>query len=752
MTAHALASAGPDAIIAFATEGLPERLRVQLTEGWSGDDPLAAADWALRRISLEEPQWDGVAARCLLLDLYRHIQAQRSLQHPGYGRYAEQVRAWVEAGIYDPRLLDHYTSEDLASAESWIAPERDREWTYAGLKLLIDRYTVRDRSGNPVELPQEVFLGVALTLAMAEPKESRLAWAHTFYDTLSRRDVTLATPTLANARRPQGQLSSCFVDTLEDSLDGIYEGLTTFARVSKAGGGMGVYLGKIRSTGAPIANIPGIAKGIMSWARLFNDTAVAVDQLGQRRGAVTLWLDVWHPDVQEFLEARTPQGDERRKARDIFPGLAIPDAFMEAVESDSSWSLFDPYLVERHLGFRLEDAYGDEWRARYQAALACEALPRITVSAKALWRQILQAIYRSGTPFLLFRDTVNRENPNSHAGMIYSSNLCTEILQNQSPSRVEPPVRTPAGHIVQTVLPGDMVVCNLGSVHLGHVRAPADIDRVVPILVRMLDNVISLNHLPVPEAAQTNERYRAIGLGVHGYHQYLVDRNIRWESEEHLAEADALFERIAYRAIEASCRLARERGAYPLFPGSQWHTGEYFRRRGYTSPAWEKLAQDVARDGLRNGYLLAIAPTGSTSILADATPGIDPVFDHLYREDKQDYVVWRLAPGVSTARQEAFETAHAIDQAWSIRAAARRQRHIDQSQSLTLYRTDAMDAATLSQWYLLAWKLGIKTVYYFRNRHRDPAAVSNGAPALDWLGPQADEHPGLAVRCAGCEL
>lgn len=746
--------------LAFATADLPVdpvALEAQAAIGWHqgmGVDTIQRSliEAALQQVTPETPSWDAVAARLLLYDIYNQARVTRNLQEMGYGSYPALMRQLVAEDQYDRSLLTAYAPEDLDQAGAWIAPERDRIFSYAGLQLLRDRYLVRTRAGAVAELPQEVFLGIALALAQAERPTERLRWAHEFYEVLSRLDVTMATPTFANARRPQGQLSSCFVDTVPDSLEGIYHSLTTFARVSKSGGGMGSYLGKIRATGAPIRGVSGIAKGVMPWARLYNDTAVAVDQLGQRRGAVTLWLDVWHPDVRDFLEVRTPQGDERRKARDIFPGLAIPDAFMEAVATDSPWYLFDPAAVQACLGFRLEDSYDIEWRQRFADCIACEALPRVTVSAKELWRQILQAIYRSGTPFVLFRDTVNRLNPNAHSGRIYSSNLCTEILQNQSASEPSSPISNADGAVVQTVMPGDLVVCNLASVHLGHVASPSDIDRLVPIVVRMLDDVITINHLPVPQATKTNEAYRAIGLGVHGYQQYLVARDIPWESNAHVAEANALFERIAYQAIAASADLARERGSYAHFIGSAWHNGSYFRDRGYTSTAWQKLADRVAQNGLRNGYLLAIAPTGSTSILADATPGIDPVFEHLWREDKQDYAVWRMAPGLTADTRAQYATAHQVDQAWSIRAAAARQRHLDQGQSLNLYRTPSMDAATLSEWYQMAWRLGIKTVYYFRNFQPGSSPTrSDTIPKLsaELVLPTATSQ---MPHCLGCEL
>lgn len=748
------------AAILFAAQGLPvDPADVEAEVGTHrlGEVSFAEATdslihSALRRLTPEAPHWDSFAARLFLYGLYEEARATRGLPKPGYHDYPGLVKLLVEQGQYDGALLDVYGEQGLAEAASWIDSSRDLLFSYAGLRLFAERYLVRTSDGRVAELPQEAFLGVALTLARAEPPSQRLLWARRFYDALSSLDITLATPLLRNARRPGGQLSSCFVVVVPDSLEGIYHSLTTFARVSKHGGGMGVYLGKIRSTGAPIRGVPGVAKGVLPWARLFNDTAVAVDQLGQRAGAVTLWLDIWHPDVLEFLELRTPQGDERRKARDVFTGLCVPDAFMEAVEADQTWFLFDPYQVQKHMGFRLEDSWGQEWRRRYAACVANSELPRREIGARELWRLVLRAIYRSGMPFLFFRDRANQLNPNGHAGMVYCSNLCTEIIQNQSPCEPQPP-KEEGGEVVQRIAPGTVTVCNLASINLGHVRSPSDIDRLVPLAVRMLDDSIEINSLPVPEAAQTNRNYRAIGVGVHGYHQYLLARGIAWESELHLKEADALFERIAHRAIEASCALAKERGPYPLFSGSDWQTGAYFSKRGYSGPAWQRLAAEVSAYGIRNGYLLAVAPTSSTSIIADTTPGIDPVYEKIWREDKRGYSVWRIAPGTRGIDAARIETAHAVDQLWSIRAAATRQRHIDQSQSLNLYRTPNMDAKLLSKWYFEAWRLGLKTVYYFRSFRPDEPGQQQGAAAKTQPVPLlvVPQKEGPAM-CFGCEL
>lgn len=677
---------------------------------------------AAGKITETAPGWDQVAERLLLYDVYNQARVTRGLADIGYGDYPGLVRRLVTAGRYDAALLEAYSPEDLERAGAALVPERDYLFSYPGLQHLVDRYLVRDNDGRICELPQEAFMGIALELALAEQSESRMQWALKFYGVLSRLDLTMATPTFANARKPNAQLSSCFIDTVPDSLDGIYNSLKAFAQVSKRGGGMGVYLGKIRASKSSIGGVPGVAKGVTPWARLFNDTAIAVDQLGQRAGAVSLWLDIWHKDILAFLELKTNQGDIRAKAPDIYPGVCIPDAFYRAVEEDASWSLFDPYEVEAVMGFRLEDAWGEEWEARYRACVEEPRLSRDTVPALDLMAQIMRTAVETGTPFLFHRDSVNRLNPNAHAGMIYCSNLCTEIAQNMSPSVESETAAFADGTIHTVVSGGDFVVCNLASLHLGHIQTPEQLEEIVPVAVRMLDNVITINHLPLPQASATNSAYRAIGLGVHGYHQYLVNHGIEWESEAHLEAADALFETIAYHAIAASNQLARERGSYPRFAGSAWSTGEYFSARGYESSRWRELKEQVAREGMRNGYLLAIAPTGSTSILANATASVDPIFQRIFTEEKKGLVVRRIAPGLTPETASRFKEAHYINQQWSLLAAGRRQRHLDQSQSLNLYATPDLDARRLLEWYLLAWKSGVKTVYYFRDYEFDDMA------------------------------
>lgn len=706
-------------VIEQACEGLPvDPLELELDSQIHFVDGMTTShiqDILIRvaneKTSMEQPAWTYVAARLLLHDLYQDMGRHRPRY---YQDFADLVAALTREGYYDPAVLEGYTPAELEYLGSQIRPERDLLFTYAGLKHLSDRYGIRDAKGVLRELPQEIFMGVSAYLALAELPTVRVQWALKFYEVLSQLFITLATPTLAQARRPQGQLSSCFIDTPGDSIAGIFDGLTTFAHISQNGGGMGVYLGHLRALGSTIRKVPGVGSGVIPWVRLYNDTAVSVNQLGQRAGAVSLWLDVWHRDILDFLDLKTNNGDDRRKAHDVFPGVCIPDRFYEAVETDGPWYLFDPHEIEQTMGWRLEDAWGEEWNRRYDACLANPQLSRTEIPALELMTLMLKSLYETGGPFIFHRDTVNRLNPNKHAGMIYSSNLCTEITQNQSTTE-RTTYALEGDELVQRSDPGDLVVCNLSSINLGRTNTRELLGEVIPIQVRLLDNVITLNHLPVPQATRTNQRYRAIGIGISGYHQHLVQKGIPWESEEHLEYMDALFEHINYTAIRASAGLAQERGAYPLFAGSDWQTGEYFRVRGYTSAAWQALAADIRDGGIRHGYLMAIAPTGSTSVIAGSTAGIDPIFRPVFTEEKKGFIIRQIAPDLTADNLHLYQEAHHIDQMWSLRAAAVRQRHLDQSQSLNLYATPDLDADQFLQLYYQAWRLGIKTVYYFRN-------------------------------------
>ena len=675
---------------------------------------------AVELTTVEAPKWEFIAAR-LLNHTFSKRNASRWTERGVKGLY-EKLRYLTDKGLYGDYILARYSRDEIDAAAGFLCPERDTLFTYSGLDLLLKRYVIQSRSREPLETPQEMFLGIALHLAMNEASD-RMGWVRRFYDMLSRMEVTMATPTMSNARKPHHQLSSCFIDTVPDSLDGIYRSVDNFAKVSKFGGGMGLYFGKVRATGSAIRGFQGAAGGVIRRIRLVNDTAVAVDQLGMRQGAVAVYLDAWHKDLPEFLQLRTNNGDDRMKAHDVFPAVCYPDLFWKLAKKnlDAPWHLMCPHDILTVKGYALEDYWGEEWEKRY---LDCVSDPRIekrTVTVKDIVRLVLHSAVETGTPFAFNRDAVNRMNPNGHAGMIYCSNLCTEIAQNMAPiEHISTSVQTENGDtvVVTATRPGEFVVCNLASLSLGNlpVEDEAYMECTVETAIRALDNVIDLNFYPLEYARLTNHKYRSIGLGVSGYHHMLAKRGIRWESEEHLAFADTVFERINYAAIRADTALAREKGSYALFEGSDWQTGAYFEKRGYASDKWRELAETVAAQGMRNAYLLAVAPTSSTSILSGTSAGIDPVMRRFFLEEKKGSILPRVAPELSLDTWWYYKAAHLIDQSWSVRAAGVRQRHIDQAQSMNLYITNDYTMRQVLALYLDAWHSGVKTIYYIRSK------------------------------------
>ena len=675
---------------------------------------------AVEMTTQEAPNWEFIAARLLSYKLNRSIAAFE--ESVGVHSFYDKLRYLTDERLYGEYILASYSPEEIAQAATFIKEERNDLLNYSGLDLLMKRYLIRTYNNKPIESIQEMYLGIALHLAINE-KEDRMLWVQKFYDILSKLEVTMATPTLSNARKPFHQLSSCFIDTVPDSLEGIYRSLDNFAQVSKFGGGMGMYFGKVRAAGGKIRGFKGAAGGVIRWMKLVNDTAVAVDQLGMRQGAVAVYLDVWHKDLPEFLQLRTNNGDDRMKAHDIFPAVCYPDLFWKMAQEDINqpWHLFCPNEILSIKGYCLEDYYGEEWEKRYIDCVNDARLTRRTLSVKDIVRLVLRSAVETGTPFTFNRDHVNRANPNGHKGMIYCSNLCTEIAQNMSEiESVSTEVKTDDGDtvVVRASKPGDFVVCNLASLSLGHLSLEneSELTDVVRTVVRALDNVIDINFYPLPYAKITNQRYRSLGLGVSGYHHALAVRGIKWESQEHLDFVDKVFETINRAAVEASSDIAKQKGSYKYFEGSDWQTGEYFIKRGYTSPEWNALAAKVKEQGMRNAYLLAIAPTSSTSIIAGTTAGTDPVMQRFFLEEKKGAMLPRVAPELSDRTFWVYKSAYNIDQQWTVRAAGVRQRHIDQAQSQNLYITNDFSMRQLLELYLLAWRSGVKTIYYVRSK------------------------------------
>ncbi|MFP5527056.1 ribonucleoside-diphosphate reductase subunit alpha [Peptococcus simiae] len=676
---------------------------------------------AVELATSEAPRWEFIAARIYFIDFDRQL-VQR-MKGFGVDSFYEKLEYLTDQGLYGSYILQQYSREEIEKAYSFIDNSRNKYINYSGLDLLIKRYVIRTHSGDPVESVQEMFLGIALHLAMNEAPAVRLDWVRRFYDMLSQLQVTMATPTMANARKPHHQLSSCFIDTVPDSLDGIYRSIDNFAKVSKFGGGMGLYFGKVRARGSSIRGFEGAAGGVIRWIRLANDTAVAVDQLGVRQGAVAVYLDVWHKDLPEFLGLRTNNGDDRLKAHDVFPAVCYPDYFWQQARDniEGDWYLMCPHEIQSVKGYALEDCYGDEWREKYLDCVADHRISKRVLPIKEIIRLIIKSSVETGTPFAFNRDTVNAANPNKHKGMIYCSNLCTEIAQNMSAiSLQDQRIETIDGEdvVVTVTRPGEFVVCNLASLSLGHINVDDDaaLQTVTESAVRALDNIIDLNFFPLPYAKLNNRKYRPVGLGVSGYHHMLAKHQIAWESDAHLSFVDDVFERINYAAVAASAKIAEEKGAYSYFEGSDWQTGDYFSQRGYTSDRWQALAAKVAQTGMRNGYLMAIAPTSSTSIIAATSPGVDPIMNRFFLEEKKDGLMPRVAPELSDATFWFYKSAHLLDQTYSVKASGIRQRHIDQAQSMNLYITNDYTFRKVLNLYILAWECGVKTIYYIRSK------------------------------------
>jgi len=696
--------------------------------------------YSLNQISMEDPNWTFLAANLYLNDLYNKAAKHRGYNHAEkYGNFYSLLTYLTKMGIYSKDLLKDYTKEEIETLGSEIDAERDYLFNYIGLFLLADRYLAKDYDGNVYELPQERFMIIAMTLMKNEPRDKRISYVKEAYWALSNLYMTVATPTLSNAGKSFGQLSSCFIDTVDDSLDGIYLNNWDIARLSKDGGGIGIYLGKLRALGSDIKKFKGNSSGVVPWIRLINDTAVSVDQLGQRQGAIAVYLDVFHKDMMNgFLDLKTNNGDERRKAHDIFTGVSIPDLFMKKLEemdengrSIGEWHTFCPHQVKQIMGWKdengtplgLEDFYDelDEkfFTEKYEEAVRHPLLPRKTYRAMDIMARIMISQLETGTPYMFYRDEVNRQNPNKHLcgtgrTSIFCSNLCTEIAQNMSATTIVKEYKDEDGNIVIVRKPGDFVVCNLSSINLP--RSLHVLKRLITIQVRMLDNAIDMNTISVGQAEATNKKYRAVGLGTFGWHHLLALEGIFWESEEAVSFADQLYEKIAYYTIQSSMQLAKEKGFYSKFSGSEWQTGRYFERKGYKSERWNQLKEDVSKYGVRNGWMMAIAPNSSTAKIGGSTDGIDPIYAVEYAEEKKNFKFKVTAPDLDHNTYNYYRRSrHVLDQIWSIRQNAARQRHIDQSISFNLYVSHDIKAKELLNLHIEAWKQGLKTTYYVRS-------------------------------------
>lgn len=705
---------------------------------------------AVDKIDIDTPNWTYVASRLFLYDLYHKVSGFTGYKH---------LRDYFQKGMNEGKILKGFSNKfDLDLLNDYIKPDRDLQFNYLGIKTLYDRYLLKDRDNKPIELPQQMFMAIAMFLAQNEEDCNKKAME--FYDVLSKFEVMVATPTLSNARTPRHQLSSCYVGSMPDNIEGIFDSYKEMALLSKYGGGIGYDVSKIRGLGSYIDNHKNAAGGVIPFLKIANDVAVAIDQLGTRKGAIATYLEVWHIDIVNFIDLRKNSGEERRRTHDLFPALWICDLFMKRVQNNELWTLFDPYDASD-----LTELYGKEFEDKYIEFEQRDDLQKETINAKDLWKKILTNYFESGLPFLCFKDTANKTNPNAHSGIIRSSNLCTEIFQNTSPSHYKVKVEFENGDmklfeendIVKldsglekkanklTSLDsinskrifttqregsgGESAVCNLASINLSKINTKQDIERVVPIAIRMLDNVIDLNFYPTRKVKVTNIKNRAIGLGVMGEAEMLAREQIVWGSEKHLYKIDRIMELISFNAINASSDIAKEKGVYPDFKGSNWSKGIFpidlannealklIDRDLFDKCDWDNLRQKVLTQGIRNGYLMAIAPTSSISILVGTTQTIEPIYKKKWLEENLSGMIPNVVPNLNVDTYNYYVSAYSLDQRDIIKVASIRQKWIDQGQSVNIFmEIDKASGKYLNEIYMLAWKLGLKSTYYLRSQ------------------------------------
>lgn len=676
-------------------------------------------------VSVENISWQNVAARLLLGSLYKKATKNRSISMADIyspESFAALVADYTERGFYYKDFSKFYTKKEILEAGKFLVRSRDEDYEYTTVLSLAKRYLLNP-NGVIKELPQEMYLSIALFLAIPEKKETRLLFAKKIYDACSTQKISLPTPTLINARTNYHQLSSCFKINVDDDLRGIYHAVENMAQISKFGGGVGVYLGNIRSRGSAIRGIGGVSGGVNPWVKVVNDTAVAVNQLGARLGAISVTLDIWHRDIHDFLDLQTETGDIRSKAFDIFPAVSVPDIFMRRLEANGEWTLFDPHEVEVHYHKALQDHFGAEFDAFYEKLEGDDRLTmKRTVKAKELFKQFLKAVVETGMPYVFFRDTVNRLNPNKHEGNVYSTQLCTEICQNTSASKfVSETIED--GTIVIRYEPGDLVVCNLASINVAKVNTKEEIGQVFPVVMRILDNVITLNYYPIKESERTALRYRSVGLGYLGLAEYLAVNKLSYESKEARAAVEKLFEQYAFHTYRASVDLAKERGSYALYQGSEYDKGvllgrkkEWFVKHTENGKAWETLFADMKKHGVRFAYHTAPAPNTSTAGVVGTTAALLPIYKRYFVETNLSAPTVRVAPKLSKENFWYYKEYIHMDMNDVIEMIATIYPWVDQSISFEWMIDPArVSPADLYGYYLAAWKKGIKTIYYVRS-------------------------------------
>ncbi|WP_447741149.1 ribonucleoside-diphosphate reductase subunit alpha [Variovorax boronicumulans] len=726
-----------------------------LYDGVPLDEVYKASILAARTLIEKDPDYTFATARLLLHTIFKEIIGREVMPVERATAYADYFPQFIKKGVENELLDEKLLQYDLPRLGAALKAERDNQFDYLGLQTLYDRYFLHVRKTR-IELPQAFFMRVAMGLSLNEI--DREARAIEFYEVLSSFDFMSSTPTLFNAGTLRSQLSSCYLTTVPDDLDGIYESIKENALLSKFAGGLGNDWTRVRALGSHIKGTNGESQGVVPFLKVVNDTAVAVNQGGKRKGAVCTYLETWHLDIEEFLELRKNTGDDRRRTHDMNTANWIPDLFMRRVMEKGTWTLFSPSNVPD-----LHDLFGADFEKAYVAyeekAARGEIKPARTIQASDLWRKMLTMLFETGHPWITFKDACNVRSPQQHAGVVHSSNLCTEITLNTSDT--------------------ETAVCNLGSVNLLQHLKDGKVDqeklkRTISTAMRMLDNVIDINYYAVKKARDSNLRHRPVGLGLMGFQDALYELRIPYASQEAVQFADESMEAICYHAYWASTELAKERGKYSSYKGSLWDKGILpidsldlleKARGGYVEVDrsatldWDSLRAKIKADGMRNSNCVAIAPTATISNIIGVDASIEPCFgnlsvksnlsgeftviNHYLVRDLKRLGLWddvmvmdlkhfdgslRPIDRVPQDVKALYATAFEVETTWLVEAAARRQKWIDQAQSLNIYMAGA-SGKKLDDTYKLAWLRGLKTTYYLRTQsatHAEKSTVQSG--------------------------
>ncbi len=707
-------------------EDLEDSLNKYIVDGIKTKDILKMMiKSAIDLITVENTSWQYIAGRLTTIDLYKEASKNRNIDIENIYKpetYKALFDEYINAGLYYKDFYKYYSAEDILEAGKKLKKDTDFTYNYTTLLMYKKRYLLNP---NKIikELPQEMYMSAALFLAIPEKAEDRLDIAFKIYEYCSKAMISLPTPTLLNSRTNYHQLSSCFKLNIDDDLRAIYHNIENMAQISKFGWWIWVYLGNIRSKWGTIRGVKWVSGWVNPWIKVINDTAIAVNQLGARAGSISVTLDMWHRDIYDFLDLQTETGDIRRKAFDVFPAVSIPDLFMKRVENNEDWTLFDPKEVKDVTGRVLQDHFSEDFEKFY---IECENNPKLELkektSAKELFKKFLKSTVETGMPYVFYRDTVNALNPNKHAGNIYSTQLCTEICQNTAPSKfVEETLED--GVISIKYTPGDSVVCNLASINIAKVNDDKTIEKVIPIVMKILDNVIDLNYYPMKEAELTAKKYRSVGLWFLWLAEYLAVNKIAYDSEEAREVVDKMMEKFAYETFKASNDLAVERAKYELFDGSEYSKWivlgkdeKWFKENSKTNCDWSGLLKNIQEKWLRFAYHIAPAPNTSTAWVVGTTAAMLPIYKKYFVETNMVAPSVVVAPNLNEENFWYYKEYVNMNMNDVIDMVSVIYKWVDQSISFEWIINPAkVSPRELYEYYMKAHKQGIKTVYYVRS-------------------------------------